>query len=100
MNREPLEQLLQPAIDESRIAANWQRIRNGSFKPAFEIPRWSLGVAFACAAAVAVFLSWPSHIGPLGSPVAAVGAGELIDAPADRRVAFDDDSRLELEQGS
>ena len=100
MNREPLEQLLQPAIDEARIAANWQRIRNGSVKRTLELPRWSFGAAFACAAAIAVFFAWPSHPGPLGSPVASVGAGELIDAPADRRVAFDDDSRLELEHGS
>jgi transmembrane sensor len=115
-----LECLLQPAIDEERIAANWQRVAKGRRRDAMrphdsrttvELPhlgarrrnrrfaRWFALGAATVVAAVAVYLAWP-HGGPLGAIDVGIAPGSVVDAPARRLVAFDDGSAIDLADGT
>ena len=98
MTREPIEQILEPSIDEARIASAWQQIRQarGDRRHA-HVARWSIGLAVA-GAAVALYVAWPApQAGPLTSNGVALAAGAVLEAPA---VDLDDRSRLELARGA
>lgn len=103
--RGPIEGILEPAIDEQRIASTWQRIREARAvrRRGFSLPRWSFALAAAATAAVAAYVTWPSsHVGPLASrsPTVAINAGAVLDATAQRVVRLDDGSALDLDGGA
>jgi len=106
-----LERALEPAIDEERIAANWQRIaerRAGPPRVAGPAPRsrrrvgrWAFALAAAAtAAALALYVGWPARGGPLTAVDIAIAPGSVLDAPAHRVVALDDGSALDLAGGA
>jgi len=100
VTREPIDQILEPAIDEARIQSNWHQIVGKRAPSRRErIPRWSFAVAAAAIAGVLAVVAWPGrHGGPLAStnPAIAVNAGAVVDAP----VTFDDGSVVELAAGA
>ncbi|HUJ60635.1 MAG TPA: FecR domain-containing protein [Kofleriaceae bacterium] len=98
MTREPIEQILEPSIDETRIASVWQRVHHArTGRRAW--PRWPLALGLAAAAAIVAVVLWPhGGTGPLAArdPQIAVAPGAELGASAARAVELDDGSRVEL----
>ncbi len=97
-----LEQLLEPAIDEPRIAANWQQIqhvrrrRHRGRSPR----RWAVRLAVIAVAVAVGVIMWPGRGGPLTATTVEVHAGAIVDTSAAQRVHFNDDSRVDFAAGT
>lgn len=102
MTRGPLERLLEPSIDEARIASVWHRIRQTRERGHRVLPRWSFAIPLAAAAVVAVVLAWPSHGGPLAARDGklALAPGAELGAPSARQLSLDDGSTVQVAAAS
>jgi transmembrane sensor len=103
MTRGPLERLLEPSIDEARIASVWHRIRQTRERGHRVLPRWSFAIPLAAAAVIAIVLAWPSqHGGPLAvrDGSVALAPGAELGANSLRRLSLDDGSTVQVAAAS
>ena len=98
--REPIDPLLAPAIDEARIAATWNRIAARRWPAARARWPWLVATSIAVAAAVLVVIAWPRVAVPTAltsrDPRFGVAPGTVWNGAA-HDVALDDDSTIELD---
>ncbi|MBL8950331.1 MAG: FecR domain-containing protein [Myxococcaceae bacterium] len=95
----PLEQHLEPAVDDARLQKVAQRLKAARTAPA---PRrlWPYAVAAAALIAVAVVWLKPAPVAPLPGPLALADDGALPEVLEGRSWHFADDSTLTLEDGA